>query len=121
LESFIKISKVNEENYESSQYLIHTVVDSLYSSLLETMKKLADIFFEEIINSSRISSTIDILTFTFMLTDLIICLGADIIFIYYISRYQSVIMTIFLEIPRKYVIFLNAQCESYTAEFRVLI
>lgn len=113
------MSKVSGENCKDSEYLLHTAVDSLYSSLLGANDALVDIFFSKLKVSSKPSNTIDCLIFAFLLADLVICMGADIIFIWLISGYQDLIMNIFLEIPRKYVLYLNTQCENYTAEYRV--
>ncbi len=50
--------------------------------------------------------------------DLLLCLVGDLFFIKLISRYHERVMHIFLEIPRKYALFLNSECESYIADLQ---
>jgi len=115
----VKISKLSIENYKDSEYLLNTAVDSLYSSLLAACNKLVQVFIDLLKSLCIPSDFVDYLIICCSGFDLLLILIGDIIFIKFISRYQTRVMHIFLEIPRKYALFLNAQCETYIAELQV--
>ncbi len=96
-------------------------MDSLYSSLLEASTVLVNIFFSLLGSLSVPSDVIDYLILCLSAFDLLLCLVVDIVFIRMISWYHMRVMHIFLEIPRKYALFLNSQCETYIAELQVFL
>jgi len=120
LESFVRIGKLELNECKDNEYLIHTVVDSLYSSLIDSIDSIVQSLFDNLKSSSAKSGIIDYVLLSLIAFDLVICLIVDIIFTKYIANYQVKIMDIFLDIPRKYTLFLNNQCETYLAELQVL-
>ena len=115
----MKISNIRVGEYSSSEYLLSTVVDSLYSSVLSAINKLVTTFFGLLRSLSVPSDSIDYTILALSAFDLLLCLIGDILFINLISAYQARVMHIFLEIPRKYALYLNSQCETYIAELQV--
>ena len=119
MELFISISKLTEANYLENYYLLDTIIDSLYSSLLDAENKLIGIYYDHLEKLSKPSDWIDCFIFSFVIIDLFICLIFDIIVIAYIKDYQIRTMDVFLELPRRYVVYLNSRCESYATELLV--
>ncbi|MDR3547492.1 MAG: hypothetical protein P4M11_04335 [Candidatus Pacebacteria bacterium] len=94
-------------------------MDSLYSSLIPGLTRLHSIFLSLLSRLSVSSDTIDYLIIGFSAFDLFICLAVDWVLGKFIEKYEDKVMHIFLEMPRKYMIQLNAQCESFVGELQV--
>jgi len=117
IESFAKIGKL--EYFNKEKWLLFTGVDSLYSSLIYGAQKLINIFQNLLGRLSISSDTIDYFILSMSATDLFICLVIGWILSKFIESYEGRIMHIFLELPRKYMIQLNAQCENFISELQV--
>ena len=116
----MKISKLDPAEYKKSEYLLDTAIDSIYSSLIDANDVLISIFFKLLGSLSIPSDVIDYMIVSLSAFDLLLCLVVDIIFIKFISKYHMKVMNTLLEVPRRYIIFLNGQCENYIAELQVI-
>ncbi len=116
----MRVSKLPLTAVSSSSYLVNTVVDTLYSSLLSKLDVLASAFYDLMSSLSVPSDAVDYVILALSAFDLLVCLVGGIVFIKMISKYQGKVMHIFLEIPRKYALYLNGECETYVAELQVL-
>ena len=94
-------------------------MDSLYSSLIGAIDNFMREFFNYLKSSLKNSDATDYVILALLGFDLIICLIVDIIFSKYIASYEVKVMDTFLEVPRKYTLYLNGQCETYIAELQV--
>lgn len=117
----MRVGKLELGECEDSSHLIDTAVDSLYSSLTNSVDSVTQALFDHLKSSSAKSDALDFVILSSLAVDLVICLIVDIIFTKYIASYEVKIMDIFLDVPRKYALFLNNQCETYLAELQVIL
>eukprot|EP01022_Parablepharisma_sp_SALTPOND_P002434 TRINITY_DN109_c0_g3_i1.p1 TRINITY_DN109_c0_g3~~TRINITY_DN109_c0_g3_i1.p1 ORF type:complete len:838 (-),score=56.32 TRINITY_DN109_c0_g3_i1:1041-3554(-) len=119
IESFSKIGKLTSTDFSTAHWLLYTSVDSLYTTLISDLQVLFNIFLDLLSRLSITSDAIDYLILSLSSFDLFICLLAGWILSKFIERYEDKIMHVFLELPRKYMIVLNAQCENFVSELQV--
>lgn len=115
----MKISEIQSSAFASSLYLLNTAIDSLYSTLLSGIKDLCSIFYDYLGSLSISSDAIDYSILSLSGFDLLVCLIGGYILIKLIGTYEDKVMHVFLEVPRKIVLSLNSQCETYIAELQV--
>ena len=119
IEAFSKLGKFAMGDIPPAKWLLSMAVDSLYSSLLYGLQSLFDIFLNLLFRLSVTSDLIDYFILFLSSFDLFICLAIGWILSRFIQRYEEKIMHVFLELPRKYMIYLNAQCENFISELQV--
>lgn len=109
---------MSANNSASSIYLLDTVVDSLYSTFLSSLDNLSSIFYNLLISLSIPADAIDYTIIGLTGFDLLLCLVGGYFMIKLISAYEDRVLHIFLEVPRRVVLCLNNQCETYVADLQ---
>ncbi len=102
----------------TARWLLSTIVDSLYSTLLGAWDRLGEVFLGLLHRVSVQADSVDYTLIVMAACLLMAGLVAGGVSAKLIGHYEDKVMQIFIDMPRKYVVYLNSQCENFISELQ---